>query len=264
MWKWEAAGKPKATVVIVHGAGEYHARYEWVIEEMRHMNFHVFMGDLPGQGTTEGARGHVDSFKEYVHKVREWLNEAGEEKLPLILFGHSMGGLISVTTLQHLHAEELPDMVVLSSPCFGLVNVQPWIKRSSARVLNRVAPRTMFPNGLEPGTGTRDPFMRTRDAEDPLLVKRVSARWYNELTTHMYRAHKQIKRTPNIPFYVMQGGEDKIVDKYAVKAWFNALDVDEKAYKEWPGLYHEVLNEPEREQVLAHMAGFITTQLVLK
>lgn len=264
MWKWEAEGKAKATVVIVHGAGEYHVRYEWVIAQFRKLGFHVIMGDLPGQGTTEGPRGHVNSFKEYVHTVRHWIAEAKRMEEPVILFGHSMGGLIAATTLQDLKGEELPEMAVLSSPCFGLVKQQPWHKRAAVTMLNTVAPRTMFPNGLESGSGTRNPVMRERDMGDDLLIKRVSARWYKQLLQAIKKAHDQVQYIPDIPFYVAQGGDDLIVDKYAVKDWFNNLDIDEKYYKEWPGLFHEVLNEPEREKVFAHMAGFISTQLVLK
>ncbi|SDO12667.1 alpha/beta hydrolase [Alkalicoccus daliensis] len=264
MWKWQAEGETKATVVIVHGAGEYHARYEWTVAQFRKLGFQVIMGDLPGQGTTEGPRGHVNSFQEYVHTVKKWITEAKKTKEPVILFGHSMGGLIAATTLQELKENELPDMAVLSSPCFGLIKKQPWAKQAAVNVLNRVAPRTMFPNGLEPGSGTRDPVMRARDLKDDLLIKRVSARWYKQLLLAIAKAHNFVQDIPNIPVYIAQGGDDRIVDKNAVKEWFNKLDVDEKYYKEWPDLFHEVLNEPEREEVVAHMAGFITTQLTLK
>lgn len=264
MWKWEAKGEAKATVVLVHGAGEYHARYEWVIARFQELGYHVIMGDLPGQGTTEGPRGHVTSFQEYIHKVKEWLKKAEHMELPVILFGHSMGGLIAATALRSLSEQERPDIAVFSSPCFGLVKQQPLHKRAAVTVLNKLAPQTMFPNGLESGTGTRDPVMRERDAGDKLLIKRVSARWYKELLKAIRKAQAGTAEMPNIPIYVMQGGEDKIVDKHAVKEWFNKLSVDEKHYKEWPGLYHEVINEPEREEVLAHLTGFIATQLILR
>lgn len=264
MWKWEAEGQAKATVVLVHGAGEYHVRYEWLTAQLQQLGFQVIMGDLPGQGTTEGPRGHVDSFQEYILTVTAWIRKAKALGLPVILFGHSMGGLISSATLRNLPEEELPDMTVLSSPCFGLTKKQPLHKRAAVNVLNKVAPRTMFPNGLESGTGTRHPVMRERDAGDTLLIKRVSARWYKELLKAMNEAHQKVEEMPDIPIYVMQGGEDKIVDKQAVREWFNKLTVNEKFYKEWPGLYHEVMNEPERDEVLAHMAGFITAQLVFQ
>ncbi|TVP83910.1 MAG: alpha/beta hydrolase [Alkalicoccus sp.] len=263
MWKWEAEGTPKASVVIIHGAGEYHARYEWLIKQFQQMQFHVFMGDLPGQGTSPGPRGHVDSFQLYVQKVRKWLEEAKKEGLPVILAAHSMGGLIGAVAVQQLEEKEMPDMIIFSSPCFGLVDKQPWTKRSAVKMLNRFAPRTMFPSGLEPGSGTRSPEMRKRDEQDDLLVKHVSARWYSELIRAIRDAHKKAAHFPDIPCFVVQGGEDHIVDKAAVRKWFDNLPINDKAFKEWPELYHEVFNEPERAEVFTHITGFITPRLLL-
>ncbi|CAM3982635.1 alpha/beta hydrolase [Alkalicoccus chagannorensis] len=264
MWHWEAEGEAKAVIVLVHGAGEYHGRYERTIDMMRQQQFHVVMGDLPGQGTTPGPRGHVETFQQYIQQVRTWVLQAGAYDLPVILFGHSMGGLISTEVVRSMPERERPDMLLLSSPCFGLVQQQPLVKRAAAGLLAKVAPRTMFPNGLESGSGTRDDWMRTRDQTDDLLIKKVSARWYKELVTAMARAHEEASVMPEIPIYVTQGGEDRIVDKKEVRRWFDAVPVLEKAYKEWPGLYHEVLNEPEREAVLTHLLGYVTTQLAVQ
>ncbi len=112
MWKREAEGTPKASVVIIHGAGEYHARYEWLIKQFQQMQLQVFIGDLPGQGTTPGPRGHVDSFQVYVQRVRQWLEEAKKEGLPVILVAHSMGGLIGASVMQKLQEKEMPDMII--------------------------------------------------------------------------------------------------------------------------------------------------------
>ncbi|PTL39776.1 alpha/beta hydrolase [Alkalicoccus saliphilus] len=263
MWKWESEGTAEASVVIIHGAGEYHARYKWLIKQFQQMKFQVFIGDLPGQGTTSGPRGHVDSFQVYIQKVRKWLEEAKKEGLPVILVAHSMGGLIGASVMQKLQEQEMPDMIIFSSPCFGLVDKQPWTKRSAVKMLNRFAPKTMFPNGLEPGSGTRSQEMRKRDEQDDLLVKHVSARWYSELIKAIRDAHEKAPEFPDIPCCVMQGGEDRIVDKAAVRRWFDALQINDKVFKEWPGLYHEVFNEPEREDVFTHIAGFITIRLLL-
>lgn len=262
MWTWETDQNAEGTVVIVHGAGEYHRRYDWLIRRFNDIGFDVIMGDLPGQGTTPGPRGHIDSFREYTDTVAGWLDEAGKRKGPLLLFGHSMGGLIASTVIRK-RSGRLPDMLLLSSPCFGLVQRPSVWKKGAAAVLNRTAPKTMFPNGLEPGSGTREEGMRTRDEGDELLVKKVSARWYRELLKAMEEAHRTTNEMPPVPVYTAQGGEDRIVDRMAVKNWFDNLDVAEKHWREWPSLYHEVMNEPEREEVFAHMAGFIKTTLSL-
>lgn len=262
MWKWETTNAyPKGVFVLVHGAGEYHARYMWVIEQLNFEGYHVVMGDLPGQGVTEGPRGHVEAFDQYTVQVSLWLEEARTYELPVILFGHSMGGLIAVRTMLRLAAEQLPDLLLLSSPCFALYKPPGLPKKVLSKVLNPFLPKLMFPSNLEPGSGTRDEWMRRRDEGDDLLVKYVSVRWYRELQTAMNTVHAEISRMPNIPIFISQGGEDLIVDKTAVRTWFNNLNTDTKYYKEWPGLYHEVLNEPEKHEVLLHLLGFTAMHL---
>ncbi|MBU9713767.1 alpha/beta fold hydrolase [Evansella tamaricis] len=264
MWKWEASGpKRRGVFVIVHGAGEYHVRYKWVVEKLNSLHYHVIMGDLPGQGMTEGPRGHVDRFQDYLDVVLSWIQEAKKYDLPVILMGHSMGGLISIHSLLHFEPEDLPDVVILSSPCLGLKNDPPVYKRTLSSVLNRVTPGFRLPSGLPPGSGTRDEAMRKRDLDDSRLIKHVSIRWYKELVKAMSYAHKQKTDLPDIPLLVTQSGNDLIVNKERVKEWFNGLTLTDKTYKEWHNLYHEVLNEPEREEVLSHLIGFVTIQLQL-
>ncbi|MFA9559103.1 alpha/beta fold hydrolase [Evansella sp. AB-rgal1] len=260
MWKWEAT-KPKGVFVIVHGAGEYHVRYKWVIKKLNQLNYHVIMGDLPGQGTTEGPRGHITSFQDYITVVNTWLKEARKYDLPIILLGHSMGGLISINTLLTMDEEELPNVVVLSSPCLGLVNDPGFSKKALTKTLNVVSPSLRFPSGLAPGSGTRDEVMRKRDLGDNRLIKHVSVRWYRELVKAMKNAHNRVGDFPDIPLLVTQGGNDLIVNKENVTPWFNQLPIHDKYYKEWDGLYHEVLNEPEKNKVLAHLLAFVTIQL---
>src|SRR5690554_4657353 len=100
MYKLETSVKePKGVFVIVHGAGEYHVRYEWVTKKINDLGYHVIMGDLPGQGLTEGPRGHIDSFEDYKLVVTDWLKEAEAYELPIVMLAHSMGGLITIHTL---------------------------------------------------------------------------------------------------------------------------------------------------------------------
>ncbi|PRO65353.1 alpha/beta hydrolase [Alkalicoccus urumqiensis] len=265
MWLWRSTVQsPKGVIVLVHGAGEYHGRYEKTNQLLNEHGYHIIMGDLPGQGTTAGPRGHIDSFSQYVREVTSWMREAFQFDLPVILMGHSMGGLAAQETLHSLPDHLQPEVMLLSSPCFGLATSQPRWRRTLAGMLSRTAPKTMFPNGLEPGSGTRDETMRQRDEADDLLVKKVSARWYTELLKAMKRAHETAPALPDVPVYVTQGGDDRIVDKQEVRRWFDALRVSEKAYKEWPDAYHEVLNEPERRQVADHLIGFLDVQLQLR
>ncbi|OIK12800.1 phospholipase [Bacillus sp. MUM 116] len=260
MWKWEAEGEAKAVIVMVHGAMEHHRRYGWLIEMWRTSGFHVIMADLPGQGmTTRSRRGHIDSFDEYIIEVKEWVHAASSYNLPVFLLGHSLGGLISIRLLQ----EEKMNIagIILSSPCLGLVKTPSKFLEFLAFVMNSIFPSFRINSGLTVEMATRNLNVREADVNDTLYVTRVSVRWYRELSAAIKLAFMNLEKTHDVPILVMQGGDDKIVNNKAVKNWFNHAPFSEKRYKEWPKLYHEIFNEPEREEVFEYAKDFVASQL---
>lgn len=260
MWKWEAEGAAKAVIVIVHGAMEHHGRYKWLIQMWRSAGYHVVMGDLPGQGmTTRAFRGHIDSFDEYIDEVKTWLEVAYEYSLPVFLLGHSMGGLVAIRLLQEEQWELAG--VILSSPCLGLKKQPPKLIRGISHGLNLILPTYKVDSGLSPDLVTRNMEVREGDLNDSLYVRKVSVRWYRELEEAMKAAFEEIPELQDVPLLVMQGGDDLVVDKKKVREWFNYNLLSEKQFKEWPNLYHEIFNEPEREDVFRYAVGFIETRL---
>ncbi|MGE8206258.1 alpha/beta hydrolase [Heyndrickxia sp. NPDC080065] len=260
MWKWEADQDPKAVIVIVHGAMEHHGRYSWLIEMWRSAGYHVIMGDLPGQGmTTRSQRGHIDSFDEYIFEVKDWVQTAYQFDVPVFLLGHSMGGLVVIRTLQ----EERLNLagVILSAPCLDLVNYPSKFLSFLSHGLNRVAPQIKFSSGLLIESVTKNEEVRDIALNDSLYVTKVSVRWYRELIKAMKLAFINIPKIPDVPFLVLQGGNDKIVNKLAVNDWFNKVSLSEKLYKVWPDSYHEIFSEPEREEVFQYAKNFVETRL---
>jgi lysophospholipase len=260
MWKWEAEGSAKAVIVIVHGAMEHHRRYGWLIEMWRSSGFHVIMSDLPGQGmTTRANRGHIEYFDEYIIEVKDWIQTAYRYDLPVFLVGHSMGGLIAIRLLQ----EERLNLagVILSSPCLGLLQKPSKFMNFLSYGLNVVFPSFRLNSGLTVQMATRNEDVREADSNDTLYVTKVSVRWYRELAEAIKQAFVNIPDTQDVPMLVMQGGDDKIVNKRTVKEWFNYVPLSEKRFKEWPSCYHEIFNEPEREEVFEYAKDFVNSQL---
>ncbi|MCH6265844.1 MULTISPECIES: alpha/beta hydrolase [Neobacillus] len=260
MWKWEAEGEAKAVIVMVHGAMEHHRRYGWLIEMWRTSGFHVIMADLPGQGmTTRSRRGHIDSFDEYIFEVKDWVQAAYRYELPVFLLGHSMGGLITIRLLQ----EERVNIagVILSSPCLGLIKPPSKLLNFLSYALNVVFPSFRMNSGLTVQMATRNEDVREADSNDTLYVTKVSVRWYRELADAIKQAFLNLGKTRDVPMLVMQGGDDKIVNKAHVKDWFNRVPLSEKRFKEWPKCYHEIFNEPEREEVFEYAKDFVYSQL---
>ncbi len=260
MWKWEAVGEAKAVIVMVHGALEHHGRYGWLIEQWQLAGFHVIMGDLPGQGLTARTnRGHIESFDDYLHEVREWILAAYDFDLPVFLLGHGMGGLISIRILQ----EERMSLagVILSSPSLGLVQKLSKLQMAKLRAMNIIMPTYKINPGFSVNDATRNNDVREADLNDGLTIKKVSVSWYSELLEAIQLAFESIENTNDIPMLLMQSGEDKIVEKKAVKDWFNHAPLSEKRYKEWPSYYHEIFNEPDRYEVFEYALDFAIGQL---
>lgn len=260
MWKWEAEGEAKAVVVIVHGAMEHHRRYGWLIEMWRLSGFHVIMGDLPGQGmTTRSRRGHIDSFDEYIFEVKDWIQAAYQFDLPVFLIGHSLGGLISIRLLQEERMKVAG--IVLSSPCLGILKTPSKLLNLLSYGLNIIAPNLRLNSGLTIDMATRNEEVREADMNDTLYITKVSVRWYRELVHATKLAFEQINKIQDVPILVMQGGDDKVVNKHTVRNWFNIVPLSEKRFKEWPECYHEIFNEPEREAVFEYAQDFVNSQL---
>ncbi|WP_458412161.1 lysophospholipase [Schinkia sp. CFF1] len=258
MWKWEVEN-PRAVFVVVHGAFEHQGRYKWLTEMWKANHMNVVLGDLPGQGTSTRRRGHIDSFEEYIETIIKWVNEAEAYGLPIFLLGHSMGGLAVIRTLQE---KQLPiRAAILSSPCLGLTTPPPKGLELASKALNVIAPSFRVASHMEANIATRNKEVMLQDENDSLYVTKVSVRWYRELVKAMQLAAQKIDKVPNVPVLLMQAGADRIVDRTVVKDWFDKLNVNEKLYKEWPKLYHEIFNEPEREEVFKYAKGFVEMQL---
>ncbi|KMK77780.1 alpha/beta hydrolase [Alkalihalobacillus pseudalcaliphilus] len=255
MWTY-ASKDARATIVLIHGAGEHHGRYEWLAQKWNEHGIHVIMGDLPGQGKTRGKRGHINQFSQYIDAVQEWVDEAKKFEQPIFILGHSMGGLVAIRYVMESKAKDIQGLL-LSSPCLGLFRPIKTSKDLASKVLNRLTPTLTVASGINSNHVTRDEQIRDQYVRDELRVTKVSVRWYQELHKNMHLATRYPEKMPDIPLAVLQAGDDKIVSKYAVRDWFDSLDVTEKYYKEWKGLYHEVFNEPEKEVVFRHAVGIM-------
>lgn len=254
------SAEPHGIVVIVHGSGEHSGRYKWLTKQWNENGFHVVIGDLPGQGETDGLRGYIDSFDEYIQTIVTWVKEAEKMNLPIMLLGHSLGGLAIIRTVME---QRLPlRAIILSSPCLGLVHNPPKVLEEASKMLNVIAPKIRLDPHISADLGTRNEEISATDMFDPLYNRKISIRWYRELRDAMDLAHDKPERFQNVPLLILQAGSDRIVNKFDVKAWFDRLPIQEKIYKEWEGLYHEVFNEPERKQVFAFALEFVRKKLI--
>ncbi|HVG19737.1 MAG TPA: lysophospholipase [Blastocatellia bacterium] len=245
----------RACVIIVHGFGEHSGRYGALTDHLTSRCYSVVAYDHRGHGLSDGLPGHVESFTEYeedLDKIVAYARAQGESRT-VYLVGHSMGGLI---TLRYARKNMSVAGAIVSSPLVGMAVAVPAHRLMIASVSARMAPRFRMDNGLDPALLSRDPEVGRAYAADPLVNRKVSARWFVEAS----RAMEELKRMASeisLPVLVMHGTGDRIASVDATKRLFEKIGSSDKELEIYEGFYHELFNEPEKLEVFERVTRWL-------
>lgn len=248
-----AATTPKAAILLVHGIGEHSGRYEHVGDALSDAGFDVLAYDQRGFGETGGRRAFVTEFSEYTDDVADLIAERRELGVPVVLMGHSLGGLISAT---HLVGDgPQPDLAVFSAPALS-AEIPRW-QRLAIPVLSRVTPRLHVKSDFDGSVLSRDSQVQDIYNADPLRVDGATALLGRQIMGAMALASSRIENI-TIPTYVLHGSDDELVPPAASEPIGELPNVTRKL---WAGLRHECLNEPEWPAVVGGIVEWLDTQL---
>jgi alpha-beta hydrolase superfamily lysophospholipase len=255
--EWRPPGEARAVVALVHGLGEHIGRYQHVAGALNQSCYTLIGSDLPGHGLSGGPRG-CTSYLAAADQVDCLLAEAAQRYpgKPCFLYGHSMGGAI---VLQYVltHRPGLKGVIV-TSPGLAPGSPVPGWKVMLAKTLSGITPNIVLANGLDQDNLSHDPAVVRAYGEDPRVHDRVSARLGFDLLTRGDGLIQQANTFP-LPLLLMQGNEDHIASPQAARAFAQAVPADKITYKEWPGLFHEIHNEPQQQEVLQFMIDWLDT-----
>ena len=255
--RWQAEGVPHQwTFVMVHGLGEHGGRYEHVAEWFTPLGVTVYAMDHRGHGRSGGQRGHARSLKALLDDIDTVVVHArAESGGPIVLIGHSFGGLLAIAYA--LRQPDHIDRVVFSAPLLVVkVKVPAW-KRRLATVLPKLAPRLSLSNEVDPDVLSHDPANARAYRSDPLVHDRISAGLYGDTIA---RGDEFIARAPElrVPFLLLHGREDQVVDPMGSQRFFARATAPERAFCLYPGFYHEIFNEIEQEKVFRDVESWLT------
>jgi len=243
-------------VIVVHGLNEHSGRYSEVATRLSGHGYAVYAMDLRGHGKSQGARLLVRSFDEYLADLELYLDRVRrrEPDRPLFLLGHSMGGAIVAL----LAITRQPDVrgLVLSVPAVLIGgSVFPLLRRL-APLVSRLFPRLRIMR-LGYRMLSRDPQVVEQFKSDPLVYHgRFPVRTGTEILRAAGRIQGQMEAL-KLPLLLLHGTADRVTDPAGSRRLYARAGSADKTLKLYEGLYHDLLHEPEKDQVTADLIEWL-------
>lgn len=248
-------GEIKAVIVLIHGMGEHFGRYKHVVDFFISIGYAVIGMDYRGHGISQGKRGHIPSYQQLMDDTELLLKKAGElfNGLPLIMYGHSLGGNIAANYVLRRH----PALkgLIITAPYFKLAFNPPVWKVALSKIMSKILPALTLPTELELAALSKDQSVVDAYRNDPLVHDKISATFFiNVHPAGLYPIeHAGELKTKTL---AMHGLADRITSCHGTIAFAqkNPQMIEPKL---WDGLYHEIHNEKEKQQVFDHIAGWL-------
>jgi alpha-beta hydrolase superfamily lysophospholipase len=248
--------RAERSVLLVHGWAEHSGRYEHVGAWLAARGCAVHAYDHRGHGRSAGPRGHTRRFADLLDDLEIALARARAEapELPLFLLGHSMGGLVVAA----FAAGRDPEVagVATSGAALALADVPPRVQLALLRLLARLAPRLRMTRPIATEALARDPEVGRAYAEDPLVLRRMTLGFGAAFLGAALRAPPAAGAV-RVPMLLLHGAEDALCPAEGSRRFHAGLAAPGSDLRVYPGLRHEILNEPEREGVLQDLLGWM-------
>lgn len=258
--EWKPDGKVKAVVTLVHGLGEHIDRYTYVADAFGKAGYAMVGFDQRGHGRSDGIRGFEVSYEAIMDDIAQNIQNAKDRYpgLPVFLYGHSLGGNLVL----YYALTRKPDLkgVIATSP--GLATAEPLspMLKAMTRILYRLNPTMKIKNGLDLGGLSRDPQVAEKYKADPLVHPFISPRLALDMLNAGQYSLDHAAEFP-LPLLLMQGTADRLVNPKKTKEFALAAPLSKITYKEWEGHFHELHNEPDKDEVIKVMVNWLDQEL---
>jgi alpha-beta hydrolase superfamily lysophospholipase len=251
--------QPRHLLLLIHGYAEHSGRYEQLGAWFAARGCAVHAYDHQGHGRSDGLRAHVRRFEDYLDDLDQMLQavRAEHQGLRPQLVGHSMGGLILTAYL----CERSPDVAsaITSGAALALSESLSRGRMLAARVLRRLSPRLALGAGLDPQGLSRDPEVVRAYLEDPLVFRKMTTSLAAELMTAVERTSRSAAKV-RVPLLMLHGEEDPLCPASGTQRFFEGLTVEPRRVKIYPGLRHEIFNEPEQQRVFEDVLDWVAAR----
>jgi len=252
------APSPRAAVLLLHGWFDHAGRWSDVAQRLREAGYGVYLLDQRGHGRSGGRRGHLSRFSQLLGDLQAFRRAVRRRHTdsPQVLLAHSFGGLVALRYLETQPGDPIAAGVV-SCPWLALAAPPPVWKSLAGRVLADLWPTLPIPAALDAALLSRDAAVNAAYEADPAVHGRMTPGAWREIQWAQ-RAVVTDGHRIDVPLLFLLAGEDRIVDAHAARAFADGLT--EQHVKWYPEMFHEVLHDPQREQVIADVLTFLGTQ----
>ncbi len=254
---WQPAQMPvRGVVVITHGIRDYALRYQRFADQLTKQGFAVFAQDLRGHAHSGGERQRFDSMARMVADTDMIVNEAKQRfpKVPLVVYGHSLGGLITANYSLN-HADKLSG-VVLSGAALMRPHSVSGFSAALAKTVAFVSPGLRVVQ-VDDSEFSKDKSVMAALAKDPLVSRDKLPAATAAATLKAIADVQQRMGQLKLPLLVMYGTADSVNPIEGSQAFVQAVASNDKTLKTYPGVYHDMLNEPERDQIAADIIAWL-------
>jgi len=261
---WLPESEPRAILLIAHGWAEHSGRYMNPVNYFVPRGYAVYAPDHRGHGKSEGARGYVERFSDYLDDFKTFFDivrsKHGNTKIYLV--GHSMGGTLA-TAYAVRHQDELAGLILSgasldlgSSLSSGLA----LLLIPFARILSVIAPG-MGIRVLDASAISRDKSVVDAYVNDPLVYRgKITSRFGAEMIKTLQQLPSQMPEI-RLPILIMQGSADLLSNPEGSRILYERVGSGDKTLKLYDGFYHEIFNEPGQQQVFADMEAWLAARV---
>lgn len=254
-WPLPEEAGARGLVLIVHGLGEHAGRYDHVARRLNQWGFAVRSYDQYGHGESGGMRGALPQQERLLNDLGDLVQSCRrrmEPGLPLILLGHSMGGLVAASFVARAGAQV--DALVLSSP--ALATRMNAVQKLLLAVIPRIAPSLAVNNGLDPQYLSHDPAVVAAYRADPLVHDRITGRLARFIVDE---GQAVLARAAGwqVPTLLLYAGADQLVDPAGSRAFAAAAPASAVTTHPFEALYHEIFNEVDKDAVFAQLQAWL-------
>jgi alpha-beta hydrolase superfamily lysophospholipase len=251
----DLVGNPRAIVLIIHGVAEHLGRYDYVTDKFNSFGYSVYRYDQRGHGRSGGERGFFPRYDTLADDANVMVDLVRKEDahLPVFVLGHSMGGM-SAVGFSIKYPDKVRGIILSGALCVDLNHMTDSIPAN-------LPPMTPLPNQLSSLICSDHQVVKAYE-DDPLVLKEISVGLFRQIKACLewFNSDRNLQKV-HYPVLILHGGADMIVLPQNAHHLYDNISSTDKEVKVYEGLYHEILNEKAKDEVIKDIHGWIEKRL---